>query len=168
MADCKYLLLVCLNSLLAGGHLTMEGISMTNHEGYRISPPGMRMEKMTKEVQTLTPSTTVKPRSSSWMDSEALSKLLVGIIRAELSQCILAIVWDLFFEGSTLIDTLSHLPNVKQVVGSGDIDRLMWGAKQCTAYIFLLVDPSSLMDQAEYAKHDAWDYSGRVSLANDN
>ena len=46
-------------------------------------------------------------------------------------------------------------------MGNGDVDKLVWGAKQCTAYIFLLADPSPLLDQAEYAAHDAWDYSGR-------
>lgn len=48
-------------------------------------------------------------------ENEDLTKLLLDIVKAELSQCILGIVWDSAFTGSTIIDRLSLLPNVKQV-----------------------------------------------------
>ena len=50
-----------------------------------------------------------------WNDVEALTTLLVSIVNAELSQCVLGIVWDSSLIGSTIIDSLSHLPHAKQV-----------------------------------------------------
>ncbi|KAK8397137.1 hypothetical protein O3P69_004672 [Scylla paramamosain] len=91
--------------------------------------------------------------------------LLLSIIRAELSQCILAIVWDSALAGSPIVDSLSRLPNVKQVVGDGEVGKILWWeAKQCRAYFLLVSDPSSLIYQAEYAAQEDWDYSGRLVI----
>ena len=50
-----------------------------------------------------------------WNDVEALTTLLVSIVNAELSQCVLGIVWDSSLIGTTIINSLSHLPHAKQV-----------------------------------------------------
>ena len=47
---------------------------------------------------------------------ETLTMLFLDIVRVELSQCVLAIVWDLGFHGSVVVDRLSLLPNAKQVI----------------------------------------------------
>lgn len=49
-------------------------------------------------------------------ESGALVQLLLAIVGAELSECVLGIVWDSGFSGSVVVDRLSLLPNIKQVL----------------------------------------------------
>lgn len=66
--------------------------------------------------QTAISSPTPGTRWFSKEESDALAKLLLAIVKAELSQCVLAIVWDSGFSGSVITDRLSLLPNIKQVI----------------------------------------------------
>lgn len=65
--------------------------------------------------QTVISSTAPVTRWFSREESDALAQLLLAIVKAELSQCVLGIVWDFNFKGSVIIDRLSLLPNMKQV-----------------------------------------------------
>lgn len=49
-------------------------------------------------------------------DIETLSTLLLAIVKNQLYPCVLGIVWDSSFEGSTIVDQLSQLPTAKQVI----------------------------------------------------
>lgn len=126
-------MLACL-TLLPGGGFSMEGLAMegfnfssetTDHQQHQTSltPHSSwnykAMLKTEKQIilnaKAMLQSATRKPGVLLWKDSEALLTLVVGIIKAELSQCILAIVWDSVLVGSVIIESLSSLPNVKQV-----------------------------------------------------
>lgn len=48
--------------------------------------------------------------------NESLAELLLAIVDAELSQCVLGVVWDSGFSNSVIVDSLSLLPNIKQVI----------------------------------------------------
>ncbi|XP_063847767.1 probable glutamate receptor [Scylla paramamosain] len=177
MRVCRHLMLICLTLLPVCGRSSMEGITFTTettdlqenwislavNSTVNYKAMSITEKQMIINHKTLPSSTTRNPGGFSWKDSEALLTLMLGIIRAELSQCILTIVWDAVLADSVITESLSRLPNVKQIVESGEVGKLLWQAKQCRGYIFLLTDPSSLMDQAE-AAHDAWDYSGRMVI----
>lgn len=65
------------------------------------------------QTRISTPSRTADGFSKK--ENEALTKLLLAIVETELSQCVLAIMWDSGFSESVTVDRLSLLPNVKQV-----------------------------------------------------
>lgn len=56
------------------------------------------------------------PSRLSREESKSITMLLQAIVGDELSQCVLGIVWDQSFSGSEIVDQLSLLPNIKQVL----------------------------------------------------
>ena len=129
MRTCKQLMLVFLTHLFAASCLSIEEITFTSettnlqehhislalnsnvsYKAIAITKKQVRTNSKTSQL-----SRTRNPGGISWKDSETLLSLLLGIIKAELSQCILTIIWDSSLVGSIITETLSFLPNIKQV-----------------------------------------------------
>ena len=129
MKSSRLFLLVCLTLLPADSWLyigsTTHSAKTIDHQEHSIFPtPTHRnftknykttVTRKRRYIPTFLSVSEQNPEDFSWKDSQVLTTLLLSIIRAELSQCILGIVWDSVFAGSGIINSLSLLPNVKQV-----------------------------------------------------
>ncbi|XP_071522154.1 ionotropic receptor 21a-like isoform X2 [Panulirus ornatus] len=101
-------------------------------------------------------------------EGEWLGQLVSRLVRQELQECHLLLALDQGYYRSPVMHHLRHLPNVRQVLVVRTPQDLagvvLWGGRLCSAYIFLLRDPSPLLTLA--SQHDpSWDYYGRYVVA---
>ncbi|KAG0724522.1 hypothetical protein GWK47_040425 [Chionoecetes opilio] len=99
----------------------------------------------------------------------SLSAALHTLVTQELARCSLVVAADADHLASRTLNTLARLPNQKQVVGvaggwAAAGRRVVWRARGCRAYIFLLQHPEALLSFANSAS-SLWDYDGRLVLA---
>ncbi|KAK8399140.1 hypothetical protein O3P69_004307 [Scylla paramamosain] len=105
----------------------------------------------------------------------SLRAALQTLVAWELSQCSLVVAADSDYLASQTLDALTGLPNQKQVnkklwqvVGvTGGWEaagrRVVWRARGCRAYIFLLRKPQALLSFGDSVPA-LWDYGGRYVL----
>ncbi|KAK4308272.1 hypothetical protein Pmani_020025 [Petrolisthes manimaculis] len=97
-------------------------------------------------------------------EAESLSKLLVAVVKQELSGCRLVLVYDANDLYSVVVqDLLLLLPNPRQVleVGSSeDLLKVEWVSTGCGGYLLLLDHTQPLLTFAN-THHHTWDYHGR-------
>ena len=130
MRTSRCLLLVCFASLVAGTKLPKERQTISTSDPLQQFIPrrsasrpfydenGVLWEANELQKNSLKPGISSPAQVMGGLtteDIEDLSTLLLAIVGAELSHCVLGIVWDSGFGGSMVVDRLSLLPNVKQV-----------------------------------------------------
>ena len=96
-------------------HLEEYPLSVTRNSTKIYSVIAATDESIVKSVQTLKTTTPQKEKYFFSKEKEELASLLIGIITTQLTQCVLAIVWDSVLAESLLTDSILLLPNVKQV-----------------------------------------------------
>ncbi|XP_069950352.1 ionotropic receptor 93a-like [Cherax quadricarinatus] len=96
-------------------------------------------------------------------NEESLAQLMNAIVTKELEKCVLVVAADQTFWSSHLMELLSRLPNLKQIVkvmGEEELAEVFLEVQQCRGYVFLLSDAAPLFTMTQTLS-GPWDYDGR-------
>ncbi|XP_071514549.1 ionotropic receptor 21a-like [Panulirus ornatus] len=146
----------------------------SSHQVINLAPAAMKVENFVprergrekESLKTLKPQNARKVTMMSEDEASSLGQMLAAVVKAELRECDLVVVYDTGYSDLVLLHHLLLLHNTRQVVyvkTTQDLTKIIWTSSKCRGYFFLLDDPEPLLTFAT-TYQDTWDYGGRYVL----